>query len=584
MTDTPQAAARPNATPRWRATFAVLVLATVVRLAYLAQLRESILFANPQGDAQLHFDLAREIAAGDWLGNKVFYYAPLYPYFVAVIFAACGTSMIAVVVLQAILSVLDVWLVILLGERIFGRRVGLIAGGVAACYGPAVFYTGFLLKETLGLVLLDAFVVVALALAARRTWWASFLPGFLLGLAALVRPNLLPLALPAALWLAIECCATAARGVWTAALFVAGVAAALAPVAARNRIVSGEMVLISAHGGHNFFMGNRVGATGVYEPLFAGGGQMPLDEERDARSIAEQATGRPMTASQVSAYWYGRGWREIRKYPGNFIRVTCKKFALFWNDYEVPDVQDFYYVRRACPALWLAPFTFGIIAPLAGVGVFASLRQWRSCVLPYLVVAGVLATVVPFFIFARYRLPVVSVLIVFAGAGVARTAELFASRDGRRLAVSLAVAAGVAAFTNWPIYRPIAYIATSYFNVGQLHREAGHAKEAIAAWREAVRLNPAYRKPWRALGEAYFEAGRFADAVAAFRHAAVFAPAGYSADAELTYKMAVSCWHAGERDTALELFRIGRALWPNDERFQRAPADIGQPSEGSAPP
>ena len=44
------------------------------------------------------------------------------------------------------------------------------------------------------------------------------------------------------------------------------------------------------------------------------------------------------------------------------------------------------------------------------VGVLATARQWRRCLLLDLVVAGVLVLVVPFFIVARYWLPGVSML------------------------------------------------------------------------------------------------------------------------------------------------------------------------------
>ena len=57
--------ARSTPPNRWWGA-AVLVLAVVARLAYLTQLRGSILFEQPQGDAGLHYAMAREIAAGDW--------------------------------------------------------------------------------------------------------------------------------------------------------------------------------------------------------------------------------------------------------------------------------------------------------------------------------------------------------------------------------------------------------------------------------------------------------------------------------------------------------------------------------------
>lgn len=562
---------------------AVLFVAIVIRLAFIAQLHGSILFQEPQGDARLHFDLAREIAAGDWLGQKIFYYAPLYPYVVALVFSVCGATVLAVALFQVALSVVEVGVIMSLARRVFGHGVGLIAGMLAASYGPFVFYTGFLLKETLGLVLLDTFLLTGICAVQRSSWSLSFVAGLLLGLTTLVRPNLLPLTLIVAAWLCFEM-----RGaVWyrTAAAvtcFAAGVGAAVLPVSARNYVVGKEWVWISAHGGHNFFIGNRVGASGLYLPLVPGGGQTPYEEERDAKLIAEQVTGRSLRLSEVSAYWYARGWREIREHPGNFIRVTLRKFALFWNDYEVPDFQDFYFIRLQVPVLWLAPITLGMLVPLAGVGIVASWPQWRGCLLLYLVIVGVFATVLPFFIFARYRLPVVPGVIVFASVGIATIARQVAARDWRALRLVAVLAGLLAVFVNWPIYRPTSFVATSYYNLGNLYHRAGRLDDAVAAWQDAVRAVPNYRKPQRAIGEAYIAAGRFAEAIEPLRRSAVFRPPGISIDPDVTFLLAVSLWKSGHDEDAAAIFLEAGHVWPQDGRFAAALAEMSSP-QGASP-
>jgi hypothetical protein len=70
----------------------VWVLAFVVRLVYLQQLKRSPLFDVFMGDAAGYDAWAREIAAGDWLGKTVFYQAPLYPYFLGTWYTVAGTS------------------------------------------------------------------------------------------------------------------------------------------------------------------------------------------------------------------------------------------------------------------------------------------------------------------------------------------------------------------------------------------------------------------------------------------------------------------------------------------------------------
>ncbi len=561
-------------------TIALLAAAAVVRLAYVVELHGTLLFDRHQGDAELHFNLARNIAAGDRLGDRVYYYAPLYPYVAAVLFRVFGVNTWAVVLFQVVLSVVDVWLVMLIGRRILNERVGLVAGVLAAMYGPFVFYTGFLLKETLGVFLIDAFLFSAVWAISGRSWRWSAVPGFFLGLTALIRPNYLPMAVIvwAWMWFAFRK-EHWAKPLAAVGLFVAGMAAAVLPVSVRNYVVGKEWVWISAHGGHNFFIGNRRGADGLYSPLvMGGGGQTPYDEERDARAIAEQATGRSLSAKEVSAYWYRRGWEEVRSHPGRLVKVTWRKFVLFWNDYEVPDTQDFYFVRRECRTLWLAPLTFGWIVPLAAAGLVVSWRQWRACLPLYVMIVGVLLAVVPFFIFGRYRLPVVPAVALLAAVGAVEIVRRVVEHGWRSAASAVAVAAACGVLVNWPIYRPSNFLATSYFNYGNLCIAASRTDEAIASWERAVRLNPAYRKPQRALGEAYFEAGRFDDAAHCLSRAATYSQPGFSADRHATYMLGISYERIGRRADAGRILQIGQTVWPGDERFADALARLEQPT------
>ena len=48
------------------------------------------------GDARGYDAWARRLAAGDWIGTDVFYQAPLYPYFLGVVYALAGHDLLAV--------------------------------------------------------------------------------------------------------------------------------------------------------------------------------------------------------------------------------------------------------------------------------------------------------------------------------------------------------------------------------------------------------------------------------------------------------------------------------------------------------
>ena len=58
-----------------------------------------------------------------------------------------------------------------------------------------------------------------------------------------------------------------------------------------------------------------------------------------------------------------------------------------------------------------------------------------------------------------------------------------------------------------------------HHELGLILRDAGKAPEAIEAWKQAVKLDPAYADSWEAMGQAYLDAGRTKDAIAAFEGA-----------------------------------------------------------------
>jgi len=72
----------------------IFMLALIVRWVYLREIQYTDAFPLLLGDAQLFDVWAREIAAGNWAGDQVFFNAPLYPYFLAGIYSVFGRDLI----------------------------------------------------------------------------------------------------------------------------------------------------------------------------------------------------------------------------------------------------------------------------------------------------------------------------------------------------------------------------------------------------------------------------------------------------------------------------------------------------------
>ena len=90
-------APRPSApdAPWFRGALAgVFAVALLVRLLHVWQIRRAPFFDVLMGDARGYDAWARRLAAGDWIGRDVFYQAPLYPYFLGVVYSIAGRHLL----------------------------------------------------------------------------------------------------------------------------------------------------------------------------------------------------------------------------------------------------------------------------------------------------------------------------------------------------------------------------------------------------------------------------------------------------------------------------------------------------------
>jgi Tfp pilus assembly protein PilF len=484
-----------------RLLFGVFALALAVRLAYAFEIRELPTLHQLVMDARRYDELAREILDHGWMPRAAFYQAPLYPYLVAAVYAVSGRSLAAVRLVQALAGSLTAVLAAVAAGRLWGgaavrpraRAAAAIAGVLGALYAPAVFYTPLLLKTVPALLLESAALVLVLPPDGRGVRAGRGLAaGCALGGAALLQESLLLLAPAAALVILLERTPRrpppprpgrlpmdtdepaprgggARRRAGAALALLAGTALALAPAALLNYAAGGELLLTSSQGGMNFYIGNARGASGTYTPL-SSGSQAPERQREDARRLAAAIAAREsggqvgavLAPAQVSRIFWRETLRQIGADPAAWLRLMLRKTRLFWNAYELPDAEGFRVYRRESWLLRCDPVGFGLVAPLAALGLLALARggpaERRAALLLGSLTAAVWLAVVLFFVFGRYRLAVIPFLLPLAAAGAvelfvaAAGARAFTRRGAARPALDLALLAGVALAVDLPCY------------------------------------------------------------------------------------------------------------------------------------
>jgi hypothetical protein len=405
-------------------------------------------------------------------------------------------------------------------------------------------------------------------------------------------------------------------------VFLAGLLAILLPVGLRNWAVGGEFVLTTAQAGPNFYIGNHPDAPGLYVPLRPGRGG-PRTERADATELAEAAVGHPLTPGEVSGYWLGQAWRFIREQPGAWLRLLGRKMLFTFNAYEVPDAEDLYYYGEYCTLTrglgWI--LHFGTLWPLAAAGLVLTGARWRQLWALYASAAAMALSVIAFYVFARYRFPLVPIFALFAGAAVAEAWATLRARfmepttasgsraassrraDGARRTplsrnksrprpASAAVNAGAAAESRIgvrtfvvagmvlvltavsanrlpPLVSKRSQVAVSHSNAGDALYEHGRYAAGLAEYDVAVRLEPLIMEAHLGRAQCLVRLGRPREADAAYAQARRLAPD--AAQIELDYGKSLA--DSGDWPRAVEHLRRAAVLLPVDPEVQQKLSD-----------
>ncbi len=433
---------------------AIGAVALALRLAYVLDFAQHPMGRYARVDEGAYMLRAGQIVSGAWLPSRPFYQDPLFPYVLAVFLRVCGPDPGRLRIALACLGSLTPPAVFWAGRRGLGRTEGVVAGLIAAAYGPLIFTDGLLEKEGLG-ALLAALALGCTAWAAQAVAaWPVPIAGAAWGLLALVRANALVVAPVGAVWWAAAVAPPA--GAWRVSrsvLFLLGFAAALAPATCINMVVgsSPEVILTTWQGGANFYIGNNAEATGTYEaPPFVR--PNPSYEAGDFASEASRRAGRTLSPGEVSRYWFGEGLRRWKTAPADSLRLLVHKLGLLLHRFEIPDNQSPEVVRLvAAPGLAWGVIGFGVLLPAAALGLGC---MGRSPFLSFVALtnAGLLSTAL-FFVVGRYRIPWVPGLALLAGAGLVDTYRRIAAREWRGLTTRWLLLAVPAAAVAW---RPMA--------------------------------------------------------------------------------------------------------------------------------
>ncbi len=504
----------------------LVLLGFCVQLGVLIRFSQSPDFLPQHDDMAFYSDWGLRIAKGQWSDGKAFYGLPGYAYVLGAFYAALGFDPFSVGLLQCVWFGAVAGVIYQLSLRSFSahprttaRAIGIMAAlGWIFCV-PAQTFSVVLMPTVWAVLAYWACITWVVTRPAQTPLVGWALLGAAMGLVSLMVATslmLIPLVVAAILLKTtpsqpnrlLRCLAALA-------LFGAGLGLGVAPAVFHNRIVAGEPVMLSAHGGINFWIGNNPAATG-YPKIPAGMRASQSGLLRDSILVAEAEAGRALTRTEVSAFWTAKAHAYIRSHFGNWLVLMGRKFHHFWNAYSYDDIATI-KLLRTLGVTWPG-LGFGIIAALGLAGIVGCC--WTETA-PRWIAAGVglhLGALMPVFITERYRLAAVPGLLIFAAWLLVKLWHELSRAQYARVALLGGTALASAGWVSGPP-SDLSLWALDHYKAGLSATKAGDLARAGKELQTAMRYSPQNADVQFALGNVSLKAGDRTTAKSHYRHA-----------------------------------------------------------------
>ena len=352
---------------------------------------------NTSGFAQGENGVVRAVAQ-----TREYVVGPIYPLLLAFIYGIFGfKSYGMVVVLHAVLGAASAVLAYKTGELLFGKRYAWIPYGLTLGYPLFAFWGMYVLTETTYVFMITLF----LYLLARYTQEANqpklrtlLILGAAIGISNLVRPLLLLFFPVLGLWIWWMQLGRLKIALRDFTIIVMMTMLVMSPWWIRNGLKYHQFIAVSNYGSYEFYLGNNprtitdnyfVFAQPSYDPdVKARIEKLPvLEQEKEYKSL---------------------GVSYILSHPVQFVqRTLAKERNLFWQP-VTPVFGESYKMQGYLLDKWY------LLLGLIGVFLsFFSLRKY-SFLLLFTVYYSFIVSMITVVSGARYRLPVMPAMILFA--------------------------------------------------------------------------------------------------------------------------------------------------------------------------
>jgi len=404
-------------------------LAVIIRIIYILELSHHPGFNVPMVDEKWHWLWAHDILEKSFWGHTAYFRAPLYPYFLAFLAAITKSSILWSKILQIFLCGGTAYFLYKLADSLFNKSTAILTTLIYAFYGTLIFYETMFLIPVVFLFFLVWGIYRLVAYQKSRSLKTWLFTGFIFGLAAISRPNILLVIPFFMLWLffIIKESRTFFERIKLPLILFVGVFLAILPVTVRNAIITGEFTLISSQGGINLYLGNNPIATGLTMLMPETNLDISVSWRqfgKVTKAVADREAGKKLTDAQESAFWTAKAIKFIKNNPRKFLSLIWQKTVYLLSGFENSDNADIYYQMTKSTLfsflVWhkLIYFPFGLLLPLTFVGIYLKRNDFNKLLPVYIFILAYIPSIVLFLVTARHRLPLIPFMIMIASAGI----------------------------------------------------------------------------------------------------------------------------------------------------------------------
>lgn len=333
--------------------------------------------------------------------------APLYPYFLALVYKLFGGNDLYVIPFQILFDSLTILVIYYLVKEIYDEKTGIITACAFTIYPFASYYTVHILSESMFTLLLTLVIYYLVKACRAESDKYLFFTGLLLGVLTLCRPStqFFPLFIFIGLTLYYKNKAKAFRGF---IILLTAFIITISPWVVRNYKVADRFVFLGTGGGYNLWLGNNLPTDGKDNDELAG---KKLELLLNSISHINDGKGDQFEIENDKKFFKEavRGFSE--NMADSFVLIIKKAFR-FWFYIYHPDHRSYLFILIPLQAILLS---------LALFGVYISIKEHRDIFFPIAIIIYfnmLHAAIVSTF---RYSIPIMPYVIMFAVYGVTKT-------------------------------------------------------------------------------------------------------------------------------------------------------------------